>query len=121
MVVWMAENPFVPGKPYWVKQTTRTVTGEIADLRYGVDVNTLEKTPLTQLAMNEVGHVLLSLNQPIAYDPYKANAATGAFILIDRLSNTTVGAGMILEPGDRRTTGDHWGQQPAGKRLKLPE
>ena len=83
---------------YWVKQTTRTVAGEIAELRYGVDVNTLEKRPATQLAMNEVGHVLLSLNQPIAYDPYKINAATGAFILIDRLTNNTVGAGMILEP-----------------------
>jgi len=121
MVVWMAEKPFVSGKNYWIKQTTRLVSGELAELRYGVDVNTLEKLPTTQLAMNEVGHVLLSLNQPIAYDPYKANAATGAFILIDRLSNTTVGAGMILEPGDRRTTGDHWGQQPASKRLKLPE
>ena len=106
-----------PGKSYWIKQTTRMVAGEIAELRYGVDVNTLEKRPATQLAMNEVGHVLLSLNQPIAYDPYKINAATGAFILIDRLTNTTVGAGMILEPQrPRAAAGDHWGQrarQPA--------
>src|SRR3954451_13621146 len=112
MVVWMNEKPFVAGRPYWIKHTTRTVTGEIAELRCVIDVNTLERQPAAQLAMNEVGHVLLSLNQPIAFDPYKVNAATGAFILIDRLSNTTVGAGMILEPGDRRTTGDHWGQQP---------
>jgi bifunctional enzyme CysN/CysC len=121
MVVWMAEKPFVSGKSYWIKQTTRQVAGELAELRYGVDVNTLEKRLATQLAMNEVGHVLLSVNQPIAYDPYKSNAATGAFIIIDRLTNNTVGAGMILEPGDRRTTGDHWGQQSASKRLKLPE
>ena len=117
MVVWMAEKPFVPGRSYWVKQTTRTVSGEIAELRYGVDVNTLEKRPITQLGLNEVGHVLLSLNQPIAYDPYKANAATGAFVVIDRLTNNTVGAGMILEKGDRGT-GDHWGQEPTSRHLK---
>jgi bifunctional enzyme CysN/CysC len=119
MVVWMAEKPFVPGRSYWVKHTTRTVAGEIAELRYAVDVNTIEKRPATQLAMNEVGHVVLGLNQPIAYDAYKANAATGAFILIDRLTNNTVGAGMLLEPGDRRGAGDHWGQEPASDRLKV--
>jgi bifunctional enzyme CysN/CysC len=70
--------------------------------------------------MNEVGHVMLSLNQPIAYDAYKVNAATGAFIIIDRLTNNTVGAGMILEQGDRRGAGDHWGQPPASSTLRLP-
>jgi bifunctional enzyme CysN/CysC len=120
MVVWMAERPFVPGRSYWVKQTTRTVAGEIAEVRYAVDVNTLERRPATQLAMNEVGHVVLSLNQPLAYDAYKSNAATGAFIVVDRLTNNTVGAGMILEPGERRGggTGDHWGQEPTSDRLK---
>jgi bifunctional enzyme CysN/CysC len=114
-VVWMAEKPFVPGRSYWIKQTTRLVVGEIAELRCGLDVNTLEQHPARQLAMNEVGQVLLSLNQPIAWDPYKLNAATGAFILIDRLSNNTVGAGMILEPRDRGSGGDHWAQEPAGQ------
>jgi bifunctional enzyme CysN/CysC len=119
MVVWMAEKPFVPGKTYWVKQTTRTVAGEIADLRYGVDVNTLEQRPATQLAMNEVGLVRLSLNQPLAYDPYKINPATGAFILVDRLTNNTVGAGMFQEPADHAGGGDHWGQQPASDHLQV--
>src|SRR4051794_21857538 len=120
MVVWMAEKPFVAGRTYWIKQTTRTVAGEIAEFRYGVDVNTLERRPATQLAMNEVGHVALSLNQSIAYDAYKANSATGAFIVIDRLTNNTVGAGMILEPGDRRggTSADHWNQEPIAGNLK---
>ena len=89
------------GRHYWIKQTTRIVAGEIAEFRHGVDVNSLDKRPITQLALNEVGHVVLSLNQPIAYDPYKVNSATGAFIVIDRVTNTTVGAGMILEQ-DRR-------------------
>jgi bifunctional enzyme CysN/CysC len=116
MIVWMGEKPFVPGKTYWIKQTTRTVVGEIADLRCGVDVNTLEQKPATQLAMNEVGQVLLSLNQPLSWDPYKNNSATGAFILIDRLTNNTVGAGMLLEPRDHATgSGDHWAQAPAGR------
>jgi bifunctional enzyme CysN/CysC len=118
MVVWMHEKPFVPGKGYWIKQTTKMVSGEIADLRYGVEVNTLEKRPATQLAMNEVGHVVLSLNQPLAFDAYRKNAATGAFIIIDRLTNGTVGAGMILEPQDRGGTGDHWGHEPIAGRLK---
>jgi bifunctional enzyme CysN/CysC len=118
MVVWMAEKPFVPGRTYWIKHTTRMVGGEIAEIRYGVDVNTLERRPATQLAMNEVGHVFLSLNQPIAYDPYKVNSATGAFIIIDRLTNNTVGAGMILEHTDRRGQGDHWGQAPFAGKLK---
>ena len=117
MVVWMAEKPFAPGKSYWIKQTTRMVSGEIAELRYGVDVNSLEKRPITQLALNEVGHALVSLNQPIAYDPYKINSSTGAFIIIDRLSNTTVGAGMILEPQERGGAGDHWNQASSTKRL----
>jgi bifunctional enzyme CysN/CysC len=112
MVVWMAEKPLTPGKTYTIKQTTRQVAGEISELRYAVDVNTLEKKPAAQLAMNEVGHVLLSLNQPIAYDPYKLNASTGAFILIDRLTNNTVGAGMILEPQDAGAHGDHWAHEP---------
>ena len=107
MVVWMAEKPFVPGRSYWIKQTTRTVSGEIAEVRYGVDVNTLEKRPATQLAMNEVGHVLLGLNQPIAYEPYKTNPDTSAFIVIDRLTNNTVGAGMIIEAQE----GDQGGHQ----------
>ena len=118
MVVWMAEKPFVAGRNYWIKQTTRIVSGEIAELRYGVDVNTLEKRPIAQLGLNEVGHVALSLNQAIAYDPYKFNAATGSFIIIDRLSNNTVGAGMILEPQDRSTGGDRWNHASVAKKLE---
>ena len=118
MVVWMADKPFVQGRSYWIKQTTRTVSAEIAQFRYGVEINTLEKRPVTQLGLNEVGHVLLSLNQPIAFDAYRVNAATGGFIVIDRLTNTTVGAGMILEPQDRGGRGDHWAHEPVAGRQK---
>lgn len=115
MVVWMNERPLVAGRSYWVKQTTRTVGAEVAEFRHAVDVNTLEQRPATQLGLNEVGRVVLSLNQPIAYDPYKQNAATGAFIIIDRLTNNTVGAGMILERGEAGAGGDHWNQSPAAR------
>jgi bifunctional enzyme CysN/CysC len=86
-------------------------------MRAGIDVNTLERRPATQLAMNEVGHVVLTLSQPIAYDAYKINAGTGAFIIIDRLTNNTVGAGMILERSEARG-GDLWGQTPVAGQLK---
>jgi bifunctional enzyme CysN/CysC len=120
MVVWMAEQPFVPGRPYTLKQTTRRVAAEVASFRYGVDVNTLEHRAITRLGLNEVGHVQLSLTQALACDPYRTNAATGAFILIDRLTNNTVGAGMILEAGSSRGPGDVWAAEPA-VRLKWRE
>ena len=117
MIVWMSEKPFVPGRSYWIKHTTRVVSGEIAEIKNAVDVNTLERKPASQLALNEVGHVTLSLNQPIAYDAYRANAATGALIVIDRLTNNTVGAGMILEPAGRSDTAQ-WSSRPT-ESLKL--
>ena len=117
MVVWMAEQPFVPGRSYTLKHTTRSVSAEVAAFRYGVDVNTLEHRAIARLNLNEVGHVQLSLTQALACDPYRTNAATGAFILIDRLSNNTVGAGMIMEAGSGRGPGDSWGAGPV-ERLK---
>jgi len=101
MVVWMAERPFVPGRSYLLKQTTRVVPAELGRLHHAVDVNSLERRPASSLAMNEVGRVTLALHRPLVYDAYKHNRATGAFILIDRSSNGTVGAGMLLERGDR--------------------
>jgi bifunctional enzyme CysN/CysC len=115
MVVWMAEQPFVPGRTYTLKQTTRQVAAEVASFRYGVDVNTLEHRAIARLKLNEVAHVQLSLTQPLACDPYRTNPATGAFILIDRLTNNTVGAGMILEAGAGRAIGDTWAVEPAVK------
>jgi bifunctional enzyme CysN/CysC len=92
----------VPGRTYALKQTTRQVSAEVASFRHGVDINTLEHRAVARLGLNEVGHVQLTLTQPLACDPYRTNPATGAFILIDRLTNNTVGAGMILEAGSPR-------------------
>jgi bifunctional enzyme CysN/CysC len=117
MVVWMAEQPMVPGKQYLFKQTTKTVPGAIHTLRYQIDVNTLHRQDAPTLALNEIGRCAISLNEPIAFDGYRRNRGTGSFIVIDRLSNVTVGAGMIL---DRRTEAerrDHWEAEPASREL----
>ena len=97
MLVWMAEEPMVPGKTYIVKHSAQTITGSIESLRYRIDVNTLHSSPSPQLNLNEIGRCRLSLNEPICFDPYKSNRSTGGLILIDRLTNATVAAAMILD------------------------
>ncbi len=109
MVVWMAEAPLVSGKQYLVKQTTNLMIGEVSAIRYRLDVNTLKRESVHLLGMNEVGRCAMTVNRPMAFDPYRKNRATGAFIFVDRLTNRTVGAGMIV---DRETSlkllQDHW-------------
>lgn len=109
MVVWMADDPLRPGRQYWIKHAASLVTGTVASLRYRIDVNSLQRQDAAALQMNEVGRCLLTLSRPVAFDAYRQNRATGAFILIDRMSNVTVGAGMIVDrvnaPGFLR---DNW-------------
>jgi bifunctional enzyme CysN/CysC len=96
-IVWMAAEPLTPGKTYLFKQTTQTSQGQIDSLRYRVDVNTLHRSPAPDLQLNEIGRCTITLNQPIYFDAYRRNRSTGAFIIIDRISNITVGAGMITD------------------------
>ena len=117
LLVWLSESPLVPGRTCWLKQTTRTVVAQVGDVRYGIDVATLDKHPATQLTVNQVGHVALQLVQPICYDAYAINRATGAFILIDRMTNNTVGAGMLLEHADTRGGHDLWHDREVAGRL----
>jgi bifunctional enzyme CysN/CysC len=100
MLVWMAEEPMKPGKQYLVKLASKTATGAVSRIRHRVDVNTLAEEPASELRLNEIGRCVLDLTQPVAFDAYKRNRATGAFVVIDRLTNRTVGAGMILEHED---------------------
>lgn len=97
ILVWMSADPMVPGKTYVIKHATQTVTGAIETLRYQIDVNTVHRTLSPQLNLNEIGRCRLSLNESICFDAYRNNRATGAVILIDRLTNETVAAGMILD------------------------
>jgi len=104
-VVWMADAPMQIGKQYLFKQGTKKSTGTVSDIRFKIDVNTLEHEETETLRLNEIGHCDVTLSQRLAFDAYKANRGTGSFIIIDRLTNVTVGAGMITGVG-----GDETGQ-----------
>jgi bifunctional enzyme CysN/CysC len=117
MVVWMSEEPLVPGKQYLFKQTSKVVPGAVGSLRYRVDVNTLHRQPAPTLALNEIGRCQVTLTSPIAFDAYRRNRATGGFIMIDRITNTTVAAGMILDREADAGGGDHWDDAPAAEHL----
>ncbi len=97
MVVWMSSEAMVPGKTYLFKHTTLMAPGQIESLRYRVDVNTLHSAPAPDLQLNEIGRCTITLSQPLFYDSYRRNRTTGAFIIVDRISNVTVGAGMIMD------------------------
>ena len=100
-IVWMAEKEMTPGRQYIIKLATRSVSGSISSIDYRIDVNTLEHHDANDLKLNEIASCTVSVNAPVVFDPYKQNKGTGGFIIIDRLSNVTVGAGMITgESGD---------------------
>ena len=102
MVVWMSEEPMQPGNRYIVKQTTNSSSATVTDLRYRMNVSTLHKEEASALGLNEIGRIRLESMRPMQWDPYGKNHATGSFILIDRMTNATVAAGMILD----RTTAE---------------
>ncbi len=106
-LVWMHEDPLLPGRSYLLKTGATVLAAQITALKYKVNVNTLEHQAGKTLALNEIGVCNLSLGKAIAFDPYQENRGTGNFILIDRLTNATVGAGMI-DFALRRATNIHW-------------
>src|SRR6202011_2881525 len=91
-VIWMSDQPLVPGRSYLLKIGTRTVPATITALKHRIDVETLAHLADRTLALNEIGFCNVSTAAPVAFDPYAACRATGAFILIDRLTNETAGA-----------------------------
>ncbi|MFN2536893.1 MAG: sulfate adenylyltransferase subunit CysN [Mycobacteriales bacterium] len=106
-LVWMTEEPMQPGRAYLVKIGARTVGASISGPEFRIDVNTLEQQPAPTLGLNEIGVCDLRLDRPIAFDPYVDNRDMGGFIVIDRLTNDTVGAGMI-RGALRRSHNVHW-------------
>lgn len=97
MVVWFDEKPLQPGQNYLIKHTSAQTATTVADLRYRTNVGTLRRESAPELQMNEVGRIHLQCARPLAADAYQKNRGTGSFILIDRMTNATVGAGMIVE------------------------
>ena len=106
-VVWMHEQPMLRGRSYVMKIATKTVAATVMPLKYKLNVNTLERLAATSLEINEIGVCDLELDRSIAFDPYEENRTTGAFILIDRMTHQTVGAGM-LRFALRRSQNVHW-------------
>lgn len=103
MIVWFHEDPLRAGRQYLIKHTTQQTSAIVTDLRYRINVGTLHREGADKLQMNEVGRIRLETARPLAADDYSKNRTTGAFILIDRMHNATVGAGMIVE---RKTAED---------------
>ncbi len=94
-LVWMADEPMLPGRPYLLKIGTSTVGATVTEPKYKVNVNTLEHVAAKKLELNEIGVCNIALDRQVAFDAYSVNRDTGGFILIDRLTNNTVGAGML--------------------------
>ncbi len=94
-IVWLSEDPLIKGKQYFIKRATTTTVGTISQFYYKTDVNTLERSATNTLNLNEIARAKLDLEQIIAYDTYDKIKTMGSFIIIDRVTNNTVGAGMI--------------------------
>ena len=106
-LVWMAAEPLLPGRAYWLKIGARTVSATVTELKHKININSLEQLAARQLDLNEIGVANMSLSEAIAFEPYGVNHDLGGFILIDRLTNATVGAGMIRF-ALRRAHNIHW-------------
>jgi sulfate adenylyltransferase subunit 1 len=102
-VVWMAEKVMQVGTDYLFKFASKVVSGQVEAIEYRIDVNTQEHSHIAQLQLNDIAVVDVLLTQPVVADKYKNNRATGAFIVIDRLTNITVGAGMVVEQLQHKT------------------
>jgi bifunctional enzyme CysN/CysC len=106
-IVWMDDEPLPPGRTYLLKIGARTATAQVTAIKHRINVNTLEKLAAKRLELNDIAVCNLSLDRPIAFEPYEANRDLGGFILIDRITNRTVGAGMIRF-ALRRADNIHW-------------
>ncbi|MGQ0483744.1 MAG: sulfate adenylyltransferase subunit CysN [Hyphomicrobiales bacterium] len=106
-LLWMGDEPMLPGRPYVIKAGTRQVPGSLDALKHKVNVNTMEHVAAKTLELNEIGVCNLELDAPIAFTPYAENRHLGSFIVIDRFSNNTVGMGLIRF-ALRRAANIHW-------------
>ena len=106
-LLWLDEQPLLPGRPYWLKLGARTVGAQVTEIKHKIDVNTQDQLAAKHLDLNEVAYCNLYLDQPIAFEAYADNHELGAFVLIDRQTNATVAAGT-LDFALRRAGNIHW-------------
>jgi bifunctional enzyme CysN/CysC len=116
-VIWMHDEPLLQGRAYLLKIGTKTVTATVAPIKYRINVNTLEHLAAKKLDLNDIGVVGLELSSAIAFEPYRDSRVLGGFILIDRLTNNTVGAGL-LHFALRRSQNVHWQALDVNKRAR---
>jgi len=107
-LVWMSEDSLVPGREYLFKLGPTVTAGQVGTLRHRININTLRREDAPTLALNEIGRCQVKLGTPVAYDGYERNHGTGAFVVIDRITNATVGAGMVLSRSAAEDERDHW-------------
>jgi sulfate adenylyltransferase large subunit len=103
-IVWMNARALEPGRSYFIKHTSHQVRGVIRGIHHRLDVNTLAHVEAQKLELNEIGEISVETHRPLFFDPYQQNRTTGAFIVIDPLSNETLGAGMIIDVEGREET-----------------
>jgi bifunctional enzyme CysN/CysC len=106
----MDEKPMVPGREYWIKHGVHRTPGSVTRIVHRLDVNTLEKIDASTLGLNEIARVEIRTSRPLIFDPYEKNRNMGAFIIVDRLTNGTVAAGMITGSGSA-----HWDAPTLGR------
>jgi bifunctional enzyme CysN/CysC len=116
-IVWLQEEPMLQGRTYLMQSGTRTVSATVTPLKHRVNVNTLEHEPAERLELNDIGVCELELDRPIPFEPYRDSRALGGFILIDRLTNNTAGAGLI-NFALRRSQNVHWQALDVDKPLR---
>ena len=116
-LVWMHDAPMLQGRAYLMKAGTRTVSATVAPLKYKINVNTLEHAPAEKLELNDIGVCELELDRAIPFEPYAQNRMLGGFILVDRLTNNTVGAGLI-NFALRRSQNVHWQALDVDKQVR---
>jgi bifunctional enzyme CysN/CysC len=116
-IVWMHEEPMLQGRAYLMKAGTSTLTATVTPLKHKINVNTLEQLPAERLELNDIGVCELELDRAIPFAPYHEDRALGGFILIDRLTNNTVGAGLI-NFALRRSQNVHWQALDVDKQLR---
>lgn len=116
-LIWMHETALLPGRHYILKMGTQAAAAQVSDLKYSVNVNTLEHTAAKTLELNEVGICNFALDRSLSFDPYTENKGTGRFILVDRFTNATVAAGMVTH-ALRRATNIHWQSLDINKKAR---
>ncbi len=116
-VVWLSEQALDRGRSYLIKHTTQLVRADVESVDHLVDLETLEEKPANRIELNDIGQIVINAHKTLFVDPYHENAATGAFIIIDPVSNNTVAAGMVQGPAPELSFGDAMSK---GSRAKLP-